>query len=294
MSSNRPTPHNGPHGGPDRGPADSPAGGAPAQPEAAPLAVHPLAGRLAAPSFVLPGTVAANARFLAGKVDEVGLCFFEARACLAYGPADLPPALARLPLRWHVHLPVDLPWPARAAGAHPAAPCVALARAVAAKAAYLRPRLAVLHPPDGAPARQRRLLADFAALWQAGGGPPLLVENIDVCDPAALGRGFLPDHNLRLCLDVGHLLGYAQCRLLHSALPEEAELLHWSAPDGGDRHRPLTAFTPEEVRTAAGLMVRAPRTAVHLAEIFQWDGLAASLPVLAALAQGALPGPGTA
>ncbi len=265
------------------------AGGRPTVGEAgglqAPLAAHPLAGRLAAPSFVLPGTVAANARFLAHKVDEVALCFFEARACLAYGPEDLPPDLADLPLRWHVHLPVDLPWPARAAGAHPAAACVALARAVAAKAAFLRPRLAVLHPPDGAPARQRRLLADFAALWQAEGGPPLLVENIDICDPATLGRGFLEDHGLRLCLDVGHLLGYAQFRLLRSALPETAALLHWSAPAGGDRHRPLTDFTPEEARTAAAVMARVPTAATHLVEIFQWNGLAASLPVLAVLAQ---------
>ena len=107
------------------------AGGRPTVGEAGglqgPLAAHHLAGRLAAPSFVLPGTVAANARFLAHKVDEVALCFFEARACLAYGPEDLPPDLADLPLRWHVHLPVDQPWPARAAGAHPAAACVALA-----------------------------------------------------------------------------------------------------------------------------------------------------------------------
>ncbi|MDO5484253.1 MAG: hypothetical protein Q4F27_05035, partial [Desulfovibrionaceae bacterium] len=75
---------------------------------------HALAGRLAAPSFVLPGTVAENAAFLAGKVDEVALCLFEAQACLAYTAADMPAALADLPLRWHVHLPVDLPWPTTA------------------------------------------------------------------------------------------------------------------------------------------------------------------------------------
>ena len=55
---------------------------------------HPLAGRLAAPSFVLPGTVAENARFLSGRVDEMALCFFEAQACLKYGENDLPPDLA--------------------------------------------------------------------------------------------------------------------------------------------------------------------------------------------------------
>ena len=74
-----------------------------------------LEGRIAAPSFVIAANVADNAVFLAHKVDEVGLCLFETRGCLDYGPADLPASLAHLPLRWHAHLPVDLPWPASAA-----------------------------------------------------------------------------------------------------------------------------------------------------------------------------------
>ena len=36
-------------------------------------------------------------------------------------------------------------------------------------------------------------------------------------------------------------------------------------------------------------MARLPRAAVHLAEIFHWPGVAASLPVLAALAREAMP-----
>ena len=69
---------------------------------------------IGAPSFVMPANVADNARFLAGRVDEVALCLLEARSCLAYDDEDLPPALADRPLSWHVHLPVDLPWPASA------------------------------------------------------------------------------------------------------------------------------------------------------------------------------------
>ena len=64
---------------------------------------------LAVPSWVMAGGIADNARFVAGQAAEVGLCFFETQACLAYEPADLPPELAALPLAWHVHLPVDLP-----------------------------------------------------------------------------------------------------------------------------------------------------------------------------------------
>lgn len=66
--------------------------------------------RIAAPSWVRPASLAENCRFLAGRVDEAGLLFFDARSSLAYGDDDMPPELAALPLAYHVHLPLDLPW----------------------------------------------------------------------------------------------------------------------------------------------------------------------------------------
>ncbi|WP_022655667.1 cobamide remodeling phosphodiesterase CbiR [uncultured Desulfovibrio sp.] len=247
---------------------------------------HPLSGRLAAPSFVLPGTVAENMHFLSGRVDETALCFFETRACLEYGEKDIPPVLTGLPLRCHVHLPVDLPWPSGAgATAKAEAGAVAdLALAVCAKAARLSPGLAVLHPPEGSPALKRALLRAFAFRWQTRSPVPLLLENVESSDVLELGKNFLSDHGLGFCLDVGHLLGYAQNRLLDSGLPETAALVHWSAPGRRDEHLPLTEFTPPQRRAAAAIMARLPRAAVHLAEIFHWPGVAASLPVLAALA----------
>jgi hypothetical protein len=251
---------------------------------------HPFAGRLAAPSCVISGTVAENARFLNGRTDEVALCFFETQSCLAYTEADLPPELARLPLRFHVHLPVDLPWPTRAYGAGDIHETADLALAVCDKAAYLRPRLAVLHPPEGDAALKRRLLEQFAARWHDKSAVPLLLENVAHCDIAELGDGFLHDQNLGLCLDVGHLMGYKQNCLLDSKLPETAVLVHWSAPGKQDQHLPLTDFSASEYRTAAGIMRRFPGTATHLTEIFHWSGAAASLPVLAALLTGKLKG----
>ena len=251
-----------------------------------------LKGRIAAPSFVIAANVADNASFLAHKVDEVGLCLFETRGCLDYGPADLPASLAHLPLRWHAHLPVDLPWPASAAAnaTRPAREAAQLALAVLDRVHTLVPQMtlqaAVLHPPEGSPALQRRMLADFARRWHAQehAAPPLLLENVAHSDVFCLGGSFLADHGLGLCLDVGHLLGYVQKGLLHSALPRQAAMLHWSAPGNGDQHLPLTAFTPEQRRIAQGLMAAAPPTATHMIEVFNWDGLSASLPVLAALA----------
>lgn len=253
---------------------------------------HPLAGRIAAPSFVIPANVAENAIFLSGKTDEVGLCLFEAQGCLNYGPADLPATLADLPLRWHAHLPVDLPWPMRqtAANAHPAREAARLTLAVLDRVRTLVPHMtlqaAVLHPPEGSATFQHRMLADFAKHWhgQPQPAPPLLLENVAHSDVICLGNDFLTDHGLGLCLDVGHLLGYAQSALLHSDLPSQAAMLHWSAPGNSDQHLPLTALTPTQRCTALRLMADAPATATHMVEIFNWKGLAASLPVLAALA----------
>lgn len=245
--------------------------------------------RLAAPSFVLPGTVAENARFLAGRVEEVGLCCFETAATLAYTGADLPPELAALPLRWHVHLPEDLPW---AQGGDAAA---GAALAVLGRVAYLSPHLAVLHPPvEVNAAEARELLAEFAARWRARGAPPLLLENIRGCQLTELGPDFLGRHGLGVCLDVGHLLGYAQDELLASGLPERARLVHWSAPGpaGGperDRHLPLPELTRGQRAVALTLLRRFPAGAVHLPEVFDWPGVAASASWLAGAARMARP-----
>ena len=176
---------------------------------------------IGAPSFVLPANVADNARFLAGRVDEVALCLFEARSCLDYGEDDLPPALADLPLSWHVHLPVDLPWP-RKKDADAVRVAVELALRVFDRVARLRPWAAVLHAPKGSPVLQRFILRQAAACWQRRSSIPLLLENTDICDIAGLGRGFPAEHGLGFCLDVGHLMGYAQNALWASPLPAGA------------------------------------------------------------------------
>jgi hypothetical protein len=96
---------------------------------------------IAAPSFVWPESIAGNCARLQGFVDEVGLLFFESAACMDYTEQDLPQALARSGLRFHVHLPLDLPWEA---GASAVWSIVANLRA---KAAFLQPWCHVLHPP---------------------------------------------------------------------------------------------------------------------------------------------------
>lgn len=226
----------------------------------------------AAPSCVIPGTVAENAFFLAGKVAEVGLCFFETQPCLAYGVEDLPMHLQDLPLTWHVHLPVDMPWEA---GGRAAA---AIALALMGKVAYLQPWAAVLHPPHSPLAAQ--LIKDFSRMWHEHSQAQLLLENIDTAPLVDL-HDCIMQAGCGICLDVGHALGYAHNALLdHDSLLQKVALLHWSAPGQRDQHLPLSAFSPEERAIVQQLVPRIPATARHMLEIFHWSGVEASVPLL--------------
>jgi hypothetical protein len=231
---------------------------------------------IAAPSCVIPGTAARNARFLAeraaGKIQEIALCFFETEACLAYTEDDLPEALADLPFSWHVHLPVDLPW---RIGSEASADC---ALRLMRKVEALRPRMAVLHAPD-LPAR-RGLLAAFADLWHARCAIPLLLENIDSCDLVDV-TPLIVDAEFGVCLDLGHMLAYGQQHIVDiPELTSRVQLAHWSAPGGADRHLPLTRLTEEEKSLVQAAAAKLPGTAVHLLEIFDWNGVEESLTIL--------------
>lgn len=224
----------------------------------------------AAPSCALPDTIAANAVFMAGKTPEIALCFYETDACLAYDDNDLPAWLSDLSLRWHMHLPIDLPWEK---GAKRVADiCYALWR----KIAFLNPWAVVLHPPQTA--NRKLLLGEFAKYCDHR--LPVLLENVPWCDIVELGEQFLEQNGFGLCLDVGHALGYSQKAV--AAWACKASLLHWSAPCGNDLHKPLTAFSSQE-RIQAGAIMRQSK-GIHVLEIFNWSGIVASLPILMELA----------
>ena len=232
---------------------------------------------IAAPSCVIPGTTEHNARFLAqraaGKIQEIALCFFETQAGLACD--ELPEALAELPFSWHVHLPVDLPWQI---GSEASANC---ALHLMRKAQPLKPRMAVLHAPD-LPAR-KGLLAAFADLWHARCSIPLLLENINSCDLIDVAA-LIVEAEFGVCLDLGHMLAYGQEGIME--IPElisRVQLTHWSAPGGADRHLPLTRLTAEEQASVRAAAAKLPGSATHLLEIFDWDGVEASLALLPGL-----------
>ncbi len=245
---------------------------------------------IAAPSFVIPAGVAENARFLAHKVQEVGLCFFESKSCLAYTDEDLPLDLQALPLRWHVHLPMDLPW---AVGSHAqklnGQKAAQTALEVFAKAAHLAPRCAVLHPPNFTNENEQvRLLQEFADVWYKKSKAPLLLENIQddplytlpesLFQPRPAGLGF------GICLDIGHMLTFGQETILqHKGLLKRVRMVHWSAPGEEalrDRHASLHELSPKQVEIITDLMPHIPNECTHMIEVFRWKGIETSMPTL--------------
>ena len=247
----------------------------------------PLPGgrKLAAPSWVLPGTIAENCRFLAGKVHEVGLLFFETASCLAYTEEDLPPPLSDLPLSFHAHLPTDLP----RGGAQAAAICLALMERVA----FLGVRRAVLHPPPPSQAPPDRepleytgaWLREFALCWRASNRDTadLLLENTEHGELTAL-LPVIEALGLSLCLDTGHALAYGQRHLfLHPAVLARTRMVHVSAPGKGaakNRHLPLTSLSPEDGAALRNLLFSVSQSAVCMLELFSTDDFFNSLPIL--------------
>lgn len=260
--------------------------------------------RIAAPSWVFPGSILDNCRFLEGKVDEVALLFFDAESSLAYTRQDLPSSLASLALSYHVHLPSVLPW--EKGGDAVAALCLRLME----KVAHLGVGRCVLHPP---PARGERpaeeLLEGFAGEWEKAGRSlgDICVENTRENDLAALiRRRFFTGTGFGLCLDLGHILAYGQQELaaLVAGLPglpglpgascssgaystsgfgaPVVRMVHCNAPGEGEgaksAHLPLTALDGAGLALGEALCALLPPEGILVAELFSWAAIAASMP----------------
>ena len=242
--------------------------------------------RLAAPSWVIPAPLAENCHFLAERADEVGLLFFEAKKSLAYTERDIPASLADLPLSFHVHLPVDVPWdePDRAAQI-----CLPLLQKAPRHSSDRAPQCAgVLHPPPHDPCdvgSAGRKLAAFAQSFTDKGGHSslLLLENIADNDLTPVAEPLL-EHGFMVCLDSGHMLAYGQESLVHNdALLERTRMVHLSAPGKGAKqkaHLPLTALDPAGEKLCRDLVRAAPQQSVLMAELFKWADIEISLPVI--------------
>ncbi|MBI9078736.1 MAG: hypothetical protein JEY79_03230 [Pseudodesulfovibrio sp.] len=188
---------------------------------------------VAAPSFVIPAGAAENSRFLSKYFPEICLLFFETDSCLEYTESDLPHDLSDLPVKWHVHLPLDLPWKqgldvvwAKLAG-------------LMDKAAHVSPHLYVLHPPT-----VPDMLVPLAERLREAEIDPVdfLLENVEESDLPSMWEDARTG-GYSTCLDLGHILAYGQHSVLDlPGLWDTVRMLHVYAPDARDnsgRHMSL-------------------------------------------------------
>ncbi len=238
--------------------------------------------RVAAPSCVWPDTAAANCRLLSRTVDEVGLYLLELESCLAYGPDDLPKK--DFGLRYHLHLPLDLPW--RHGGD---AAFFAMERLLLGTA-RLAPWAMVLHPPDSLAA----LEAFLAALAAFGGDPTtVLLENTEDISPEDV-TGMAAAAGCGVCLDLGHMLAMGHALPDHDPdLARLTRMLHVYSPFGAEgpppgrrhSHRTLSCLSPKGRETLVWMLANLRPEAV-VVEVFAPVQLMESLHVLDALACG--------
>lgn len=230
---------------------------------------------MAAPSWVMPGTVLENCQLLAPLADEVGILFFETEASLAAGAAELPAELAAFPLSYHVHLPVDLPM-------HQPEKAATIAATLVAKLEFLGVQRAVVHPPAGenAPSLVQRFVEAFGACRQ---GVSLLWENTKESNLLEIATVLLA-LNQRICLDIGHLLAYEQeSLLLVPALLAQVDMVHINAPgEKGQRsrHACLSTMPPAQVAVAKAALAATPPQAVLMFELFRLQEVEKSVPLV--------------
>jgi hypothetical protein len=231
---------------------------------------------------VYPAGVSENCTLLAPAYDEIALAFFETEACLAYTDADLPAGLAKLPVSWHIHLPLDLPW--ERGSAHVAGVILALI----GRAAHLSPGALVLHPP----ATPQQLDTLARALADGGVDPGrVLVENIAGDDLARMWP-VICRRGLGVCLDLGHMLVHGREDFLSlPGLAERCRMAHLNAPDPDKpgRHASLSILDAAGRALCARLLSLLPPGGVAVLELFNAAALAESRRELDALAAAASP-----
>ena len=237
-------------GGPAKGPGHLPK-------QALPLLKQKFAFRLATTSYIIPGAILPNIRFLGPHLDEVELVLFESQDLNNLPSAAEIHALAVLAedfdLTYNVHLPGDLFF---------GDPDPALRQAFCATAVTyyertlpLNPTTYVLHldsrkadgeiEPDRAAWRQR--VHESLDRMQANGLDlrRVVVENLEY--PLDRVAPFAEAFGMDLCLDIGHLLRYGHDlgEQLATFLPKST-MVHLHGVKAGQDHLGLEHIPPPE------------------------------------------------
>ncbi len=244
--------------------------------------------RLGTTSFIYPDGYAANVRLLAPCFDEIELLMFESRE-----PQSLPSkaeiaALQQLArdfgIRYNVHLPYDVAPGGRNAVQRRHA--VEALRRVIDLTIALEPTSYTLHLAYGENQRKPDTVARWKdrvrqSLNQIVGpdipGRALSIENLDY--PLQWLDELITEHDLALCLDIGHLLIFGDDLTdTFARYRDRIALIHLHGVREGQDHLSLDRLTRSD-KLAVATILRNYTHSVSL-EVFRFDYLCSSLEIL--------------
>ena len=248
--------------------------------------------RLGTTSYIIPDDIIPNARYLAGKVNDIELILFE----VDDGPNNLPSAnvideLIELAqesdMTYTVHLPLDLKLGADGSERDQS---LVKAKRVIDCTRRLDPWAYVLHL-DGRAVRTATD-AELIDRWQdhsvraleivsewAGGADKLAVENLETY-PLDFIQPVLDRIPVSRCVDIGHLWldGHDPIPYLQAALPR-TRVIHMHGIAERD-HRSLAFMPLENVRAVWDELLRTGYNGVLTLELFSEEDFTSSLDVI--------------
>jgi len=230
--------------------------------------------RVGTTSYIIPGDILHNVRFLANRVQDVELVLFE----VDEGTSSLPSweaveELARLAdrhdLTYTVHLPLDLRLGEGGSAGHRS---LEKARWVIDRCRPLDPWAYVVHlggkglTDHGAWVDQAARALEIAAGW-VGDPAPLAVENLEGY-PLDFNEPVLDRVPVSRCIDVGHLWvdGHDPVPYIQRTL-ERARVVHLHGIGGRD-HQSLAHVKPDGLRSVMRALEQGGFEGVLTLEVF--------------------------
>jgi len=242
--------------------------------------------KISVPSFIYPDDYVPNVRRLGAYVDEIELLCFESL------PTSLPSAATirqlkflatELALTYNIHLPSDL---------NPGSPertdqnrFIESILRVMDRTHPLEPTTHILHLPcphftgglcdKGWP---DRISACLGRLMDAGvRGGTLAVETLDY--PLEWIEGILLEYDLRICLDMGHLVVHNQdIKTTYRRFADRITMIHLHGVDRQKDHQSLDVLPAETLHTIFSMIKQF--TGTVSVEVFSFNHLSASLAVM--------------
>lgn len=243
--------------------------------------------KISAPSFIYPDDYIPNVQMLGPFLDEIELlCFESHRSCLPSPMTirELESLAKEFQFTYNVHLPSDL---------DPGSPehkeqdrFVESMLRVMDLTQPLEPTAYILHLPyNQAPigeicdkAWQSRISACLGRLREAGvQGPAICVETLNY--PLEWTEQILQEYDLRVCLDMGHLIvNHENIETTYHRFAEQTRMIHLHGVDNGKDHQALDALDQNWLDKIFSLIKNYAGT-VSI-EVFSYNQLLASLAVM--------------